>query len=103
MSAANAGVANAIMAAVPSKTLLMTTSLLVSLRPQSNNVASIWLLRGNAGAVILRNCDGAATTPICCRRCRTLAGKRRVFGLWICERFQRLGSRLAENGLGIPR
>src|SRR5258708_30107755 len=97
MAAANAGAANAIMAAVPSKTLLMITSLLVSLGAQSNNVASIWLLLGNVGAVILRNCDGAATTPICSRRCRTLAGKRRGFGLWICQRFQRFGSRLAEK------
>src|SRR5258707_11723604 len=97
MSAANAGAANAIMAAVPGKTLPMTFSLLVSPRPQSNNVASIWLLLGNAGAVILRNGDGAATPPICSRRCRTLAGKRRGFGLWICQRFQRFGSRLAEK------
>jgi hypothetical protein len=28
-------------------------------------MASIWLLRGNAGARIVRNCDGAATTPFC--------------------------------------
>src|SRR5260370_1908845 len=97
MSAENEGAGNAIRAAVRSKTLLMTTSLLVSPRPQSNNVASIWLLLGNAGAVILRTCDGAATTPICSRRCRTLAGKRRGFGLWICQRFQRFGSRLAEK------
>jgi hypothetical protein len=32
---------------------------------KSNNVASIWLLRGNAGAVMVRNCDGAATTAFC--------------------------------------
>jgi hypothetical protein len=28
-------------------------------------VASIWLLRGNAGAVMVRNCDGAATLLFC--------------------------------------
>jgi hypothetical protein len=35
------------------------------LRHQSNKVASIWLLRGNVGAVMVRNCDGAATKSFC--------------------------------------
>jgi CubicO group peptidase (beta-lactamase class C family) len=33
--------------------------------PSSNKVASVWLLRGDAGARLLRNCDNAATTAIC--------------------------------------
>jgi hypothetical protein len=28
-------------------------------------VASIWLLRGNVGAVMNSDCDGAATTAFC--------------------------------------
>jgi hypothetical protein len=28
-------------------------------------MAAIWLLHGSAGAVMVRNCDGAATTAFC--------------------------------------
>src|SRR5882724_11487214 len=34
-------------------------------RHQSNNVAPVWLLRGNAGARLVSRCDREATTPIC--------------------------------------
>ncbi|WP_154071565.1 hypothetical protein [Bradyrhizobium lablabi] len=43
----------------------MIATPLCRLRHQSNNVASIWLLRGDAGTLIVRNCDAAATAPIC--------------------------------------
>jgi hypothetical protein len=43
----------------------MSGSPLLSWRHQSNNVASFWLLRGNAGAQIVRNCDTAATAAFC--------------------------------------
>src|ERR1700730_3785207 len=65
MSAANAGAASAITAAVPSKSLFMSVPLYYRDRHQSNNVASFWLLRDNAGAVIARYCDGIATTAFC--------------------------------------
>jgi hypothetical protein len=35
------------------------------LRPLSNNVAVLWLLRGSAGASMVSNCDGETTTPYC--------------------------------------
>jgi hypothetical protein len=37
------------------------------------------LLRGNAGAVIVRTCDDAATAPICSKKRRSLPGKPTVF------------------------
>jgi hypothetical protein len=58
---------------------MTTFPLLVAFDINSNNVASIWLLHGSAGAVIVRNCDDAATTPICSKRRRSLPGKPTVF------------------------
>jgi hypothetical protein len=65
---------------VPSKNFFIGIPHLSRCHTNPNNVASIWLLRGNAGAVMAGNCDGAATTAICSRR-RTifsifLSGKR---------------------------
>jgi hypothetical protein len=50
-----------------------------------NNVASIWLLRGNAGAVMVRNCDGAATTAFCSMGRRSfLSGKTAAYpDVWV--------------------
>jgi hypothetical protein len=36
---------------------------IVAIGHQSNNVASIWLLSGNAGAAMVLNCDSSATKP----------------------------------------
>jgi hypothetical protein len=35
------------------------------LRPLSNKVAAVWLLRGRAGASMVSNCDSETTTPYC--------------------------------------
>jgi hypothetical protein len=44
-----------------------------------NNVASIWLLRGNAGAVMVRNCDGSATTAFCSKGRRFFVRKTTAY------------------------
>ena len=59
------GAASASRAAAPSKILFMIVPRSVNCDTQGNNVASIGLLRGNAGALIVRNCDGAATKRFC--------------------------------------
>jgi hypothetical protein len=43
-------------------------------------VASIWLLRGNAEAVMVRNCDRAATGHFCSVGGDFLPGKRVLYG-----------------------
>jgi hypothetical protein len=62
MSAANAGAAKAKNAAAPSKTLFIGIPRYSRWRQQSNNVASIWLLRGNAAAVIVSYCGDETTS-----------------------------------------
>jgi hypothetical protein len=62
MSAANAGAAKAKTAAAPSKTLFIGIPHHCRWRRQSNNVASIWLLRGNVGPVIASNYGNETTT-----------------------------------------
>jgi hypothetical protein len=44
-------------------------------------MASIWLLRGNAAALMVRDCDGAATTAFCSTGTTIFSpGKRAVYG-----------------------
>jgi hypothetical protein len=50
---------------VPSKSFFIDIPHQSRYDTNPNNMASIWLLRGNAGAVMFGNCDSAATTAIC--------------------------------------
>src|ERR1700730_12596816 len=64
MSAANAGAAKAKNAAAPSKNLFIGIPRYCRWRQQLNNVASIWLLRGNVGPVIVSYYDDESTTAL---------------------------------------
>jgi hypothetical protein len=64
---------------------------------KSNNVASIWLLRGNAGAVMVRNCDGAATTTLCSIGQRSFCPESAGFPPWFGRCGLGSGSKLAEK------
>ena len=64
MSAANAGAANTTMAAAPSRSFFIIVPLFTSCNLRSNNVASIWLLRGIAVSNRCPHCDKAATARV---------------------------------------
>src|SRR5450631_1180658 len=59
------------------------------LRPSSNNVASVWLLRGEAEAPMAAGCGGAATVPFCSTAVPGFSPDTgMVYGYVLCQRWQ---------------
>jgi hypothetical protein len=75
MSAAKAGAATdtAASAAAPSRNFFIIDPRYVRCDINPNNVTSIRLLWGNAGAPMVRNCDGAATKRFSSFACKVFS------------------------------